>query len=1081
MNEIITSLFGKNFAPHGYCLAWEDNLLALHVISDASIFFAYLLIPIFLGIYLRKKGGNLREYRMVLALFALFILGCGFTHLMAVITIWQPWYYLEGLLKLLTAIVSITTASYLYTLIPKLMQMPSIAEILSSNQQLQEEILLRRQKEAELFASQTALQQSKAFQLAILKHIVDGIISIDDKGIILSFNKAAEAIFQYSADEVIGQNVKMLMPMPYTQAHDDYLANYINTGKPKIIGIGREVTGLCKDGTSFPMDLAVSEIKFDQQRIFSGIVRNITGRKQAEATAKQFEAIVQSSDDAIISKTLDSIVSSWNPGAETMFGYTAEEMIGQSMLVLLPANRKEEEQIILERIKKGEKVEHFETVRQCKDGTLIDVSASISPLCDNHGNVIGASKISRNITKQKKAEASLVEAKKAAEIANRAKSEFLANMSHEIRTPLNGVIGMIELVLDTDLQPKQQHFLKVANDSAELLLNVINDILDFSKIEAKKLDLSPHPFNLRNSVDTTISTLAMRAYDKNLELVYSIAPEIPETLIADSIRLQQVLINLIGNAIKFTEQGEVVVRIEPFKNTTLSTDEPLCLHVSVKDSGIGIAQNKQQQIFAAFTQSDASMTRTHGGTGLGLAISEQLVELMGGRIWVESQLGKGSTFHFSFQCNIDKNEPPSIARLQLKAELKGLRVLIVDDNSTNCLVLCEMLSSFGMKPFSIEKPHKALEILHHAHNVNDPFKLVISDYQMPELTGLQLAKMIREKAPYTNIPIIVLSSVGLIAEFEKQEKLALINAFIDKPVRQSVLLEKMESVLGRYPYKVAAEPIAKQQHVHLNPNLRILVAEDNITNQTVVTGFFEKQGLKNVTLVDNGLQAVETYQNNAFDVIFMDIRMPVMDGFQATTAIRELEAQQNLPHVPIVALTAHALKEDQALCLAKGMDYYTSKPIKQHELLKVLMLIPAALPVQSQEENSQNQPLADNESDTPQTEIFNLESALRPVDGDMSIFKRIIKVYLKSYPTLFEQLKQAVLANDCENIHDKAHTLKGSSSNFAAHKVVELAAQLEEMGKGCNIQDAESVLTQLEPALNRLAKALADFNDKEQP
>jgi PAS domain S-box-containing protein len=546
MNEIITSLFGKNFAPHGYCLAWDDNLLALHVISDLSIFLAYMLIPVFLGIYLFKKGRTaLMQQQVVLGLFALFILGCGFTHLIAVITIWQPWYYFEGIVKVLTAVVSITTAGYLYSILPKLIQMQGIDEILENNQRLKDEILLRQQKEAELLESQTELKSSKSLKAAILDNIVDGIITIDNRGLILSINKAAEVIFQYSAAEIIGKNVKMLMPPPYAEQHDSYLLHYLTTGERKIIGIGREVIGLCRDGSTFPMELAVSEVSVNHQRVFSGIVRNITERKQAELANKHFEAIIQSSDDAIISKTLDGIITSWNPGAEAIFGYAADEVIGKPMLMLIPDHRKEEESLILNRIKQGEKVDHFETIRLRKDGTAIDISATISPMYDKNGKVIGASKIARNITEEKKAQVNLLEAKKAAEVASRAKSEFLANMSHEIRTPLNGVIGMIELVIDTELDPKQLRFLKIANESAALLLNVINDILDFSKIEAKKLDLSPHPFNVRDSIDNTISTLAMRAHDKKLELVCSVSPNIPEILIADNVRVQQVLHSFI--------------------------------------------------------------------------------------------------------------------------------------------------------------------------------------------------------------------------------------------------------------------------------------------------------------------------------------------------------------------------------------------------------------------------------------------------------------------------------------------------------------------------------------------------------
>jgi CheY-like chemotaxis protein len=494
----------------------------------------------------------------------------------------------------------------------------------------------------------------------------------------------------------------------------------------------------------------------------------------------------------------------------------------------------------------------------------------------------------------------------------------------------------------------------------------------------------------------------------------------------------------------------------------------MMLHVFVKDSGIGIPEQKQKLIFEAFSQSDASMTRTYGGTGLGLTISQQLVELMGGRIWVESEFGKGSTFHFTLQCRLEKNSLPQSKHHPIAISLNNLRVLVVDDNSTNCLVLCEMLSNWGMKPFSIEKPEKALEVLKYAETVNDSFKLVITDYQMPHLTGLQLAKIIRESESYKDIPIVVLSSVCSISALEEKQHLSLVNGFIDKPVRQSILLEKIEGVVGKHTNELP-KPVQTQQTDIINRNLQILVAEDNPTNQMVIGGFFEKQGINNVTIVDNGQKAVDAYQNAVFDVIFMDVRMPEMDGFQATAAIRELEAQQNLPHTTIVALTAHALKEDEEICLSKGMDYYTSKPIKPDELLKLLALVSKTLP-----ENTEDKV---NAALSPEKDIFNLNAALAPVGGDKVVFKRIIDIYLKTYALVFAELKQAVMLKDIEKVYDRAHALKGSASNFAAHTVVELSAQLEQMGKIGNIEGAENVVAELEKALSSLVGALEQFKN----
>ncbi|NOQ36163.1 MAG: response regulator [Methylococcaceae bacterium] len=936
MNDIVSSVFGKDFAPHGYCLAWQDSLLALHVISDLIIFLSYTLIPALLGYYLYKKKAN-RLQSSVVILFALFILGCGVTHLMATVTIWKPWYYLQGYIKLVTALVSLTTVIYISLQIPKLIKLPNLDDILESNEKLQAEIELRKEKETQLLNSQTALESSKVLQGAILDNVVDGIIAIDEKGLILSFNKAAENIFQYQAQNVIGKNIKMLMPDYYAREHDGYLANYMETGVRKIIGIGREVIGMRKDQSTFPMDLAVSEVTLDKQRIFSGIVRDITERRNKEDELHQ--------------------------------------------------------------------------------------------------------------------------AKEAAEVASQAKSEFLANMSHEIRTPLNGVIGMVELVLDTELNEQQSRFLHIANDSAELLLNVINDILDFSKIEAKKLELSPHTFNLRDSVENTLSTLAMRAHQKRLELISIVNPSLPETLIADSGRLQQIIINLVGNAIKFTETGEVVVRVEA--NEPSKTNYKLLeLHISISDSGIGIDENKQQQIFAAFAQSDASMTRSYGGTGLGLTISKHLTALMGGKIWVESEVGKGSTFHFTVQCGVENSTPSHVAQQHHK--LKDVKVLCVDDNATNCLVLYETLSNWGMRPFSIENPLSALEILNHADKNNDAFQLIITDYQMPEMTGVALVQKIREYPQYKKLPILMLSSVSSITEIEQSARDILINAFVEKPIRQSILLEKISAILCA---NTEQEPLSVSTEVSkTNSALHVLLAEDNLTNQIVIEGFFEKQGIKNFTIVDNGKKAVEAWQQQAFDVILMDVRMPEMDGFQATAAIREQEQTLNRPHTPIVALTAHAMKGDENLCLSKGMDYYTSKPIKPNELSKILAHIS---PVLAEPELIPAKTVND--------EVFILEEALSSVGGDVEIFKRVIAVFLKSYQPQLQNLQQAVVDKNAKLIFEMAHTLKGSTSNFAAHKVVAQALKLEKMGEADDIGDSEATLKQLEIELQQLVEALRQF------
>ena len=1083
---MVTSILDKHFSPHGYCLAWENELLVLHVFSDLTIFLSYLLIPSLLAYFLYKKATQIQQQRKVLILFSLFILGCGLTHLMGVITIWKPWYYLSAYIKFVTAIISLITFVYLYPLLPKLAKLSNINELLEINKKLSDEIELRKNREAELLRSQQALQSVELLNGAILENAIDGIITITSDGIILLFNRAAEQIFQYKAEEVVGKNIKILMPEEYSKHHDIFLKNYIGNGDQKNIGSGRELSGKRKDNSLFQMRLGISEVHINNQIIFCGIVRDISARiareRALEHEIKERKAsqealyVVEALKSAILENIIDGIVTidekgviqSFNHAAENIFQYSATEVIGKKINLLMPEpHAKIHDNYIENYICSGKaKIlgNNREVIAKCKNGSTFPMDLAVSEVNFNNQRIfIG---VMRNISTRKEKERELQQAKEAAEVANCAKSEFLANVSHEIRTPLNGVIGMIELVLDTELDPQQLRFLKTANDSAELLLKVINDILDFSKIEANKLELDKQSVNIRDSIENTISMLAARLHSKNLELICAISPELPEILTLDNLRLQQILVNLVGNAIKFTEKGEIVIRVETLKSQPFLNKETLNLHISVQDSGIGIEKHKQKSIFEAFTQSDVSMTRSYGGTGLGLAISQSLVELMGGKIWLESEYEKGSTFHFTIPCCVEEktyfqtNNKP-------KVELKNVKVLIVDDNSTNCLVLHETLSNWGMKPFTTENPLAVIDILKQSEKTSDIFQLMIIDCQMPHLSGINLTKAIRKYEFYKNIPIIILSSMSAIADTEKYKKNHIINAFIEKPIRQSLLLATIKEVL----YTPCSEIVHYASPVNIdtiNPNIQLLIAEDNLTNQAVLEGFFEKHHLENYTMVNNGHQAVTAYQQQYFDAILMDIRMPEMDGFQATHEIREIERQQQRPHIPIIALTAHAMEKDQHLCLSKGMDYYISKPIKPEKLKQILITL------------SQTSSIEKNKPEQQDTShIFDLEQALAPVGGDMDIFRRVVHIFMETSPELLNKIRYAVECKNPELIQNSAHTLKGSASNFGAHQVVKMALKLEQMAENNQLKNCEQVLLQLEIELDLLIDALKQFKKHE--
>ena len=617
----------------------------------------------------------------------------------------------------------------------------------------------------------------------------------------------------------------------------------------------------------------------------------------------------------------------WANRAEmAALGYAPEEYLGRH-IAEFHADA-EVIQDILDRLGRNETLRDYEARLRCRDGSIKHVLID-SNVSWEQGQFKHTRCFTRDVTDQKRAREEMQKAKEAAEAANRAKSEFLANMSHEIRTPMNGILGMSELLLETELTSEQREFLGMVRTSGEALLSVINDILDFSKIEAGKLDFDAIEFNLRVSFSETLKMLSLRAHEKGLELVCQIPPDVPDQLVGDPGRLRQVVVNLAGNAIKFTEHGEVVFRVRKESET----ENGICLHFSVADTGIGIPSEKQRTIFEAFTQADSSMTRKFGGTGLGLTISSRLVEGMGGRMWVESEPGQGTTFHFTVNLGLQKDSPSAPVPREA-VDLRDLPVLVVDDNSTNRRLLHEILTHWQMRPTLADSGRAALAALKLAKEAGERFPLILVDAQMPEMDGFALVERIKRNPDLIGATIMMLTSAGLRGDAVRCRELG-IHAYLTKPITQAELWEAIQLALGTAEQQEGQTVLVTRHSLHkTHKQVHILLAEDNAVNQALAVRLLEKRGFM-ITVASDGREAVAALRKQPFDLVLMDVQMPGMDGFETTRAIRVQEKVSG-GHIPIIAMTAHAMKGDRERCLEAGMDGFLSKPIQPKELFEAI-------------------------------------------------------------------------------------------------------------------------------------------------
>ena len=756
---------------------------------------------------------------------------------------------------------------------------------------------------------------------------MEALYEIDASGVIASWSADGERLFGWTAAEAIGMPASRLVPDRNRGRFDQGLAALpsISHRTDK-----REVTALHRDGREFATEMTLSAQSRDGTTYFMSFVREMTMDQRVADAANwdgdRLRGILDQIEDGCFVVDLRGYFLFINDAFCRIFGEERQNVLGHRFRLTTDAVHEAEILGLYRDVHRtGEAIKAYEYAVHLPNPAIQWLEQTVSLERDSRGRPIGFLGIIRDCTARKLAERELAHSKDAAEAANRAKSEFLANMSHEIRTPMNGIIGMTDLALDTPLTPYQMDCLATVKDSADSLLVILNDILDFSKIESRRLELETVPFLLPDVISDALKPLAPKAVEKGIELIADIAPDAPTAVGGDPVRLKQIVTNLVGNAIKFTPRGHVILSVRADERR----DGHVLLHVRVTDTGIGIPADKLRTIFEAFRQADGSTTRRFGGTGLGLAISSTLAELMGGRVWVESTPGAGSTFHFTARLTLEQAPPAPLDQ----AALVGLAVLIIDDHPINRRILEAQVSSWGMKPAAVDGGQAGLEALLDAAAKRRPYPVILLDAHMPDLDGFAMAALVRSRPELAGTRLLMLSSSGQERDIARARELG-IAGHLTKPIRPAELLAAICRVLDRAAPATEKKSPPSIEPVHPAGRVRVLIAEDNIVNQRVAVGLLTRRGHEAV-VVNNGFEALEALDREAFHVVLMDIQMPEMGGFEATAAIRARERPDRAP-VRIIALTAHAMAGDEERCLQAGMDGYLAKPLDPASLFRVV-------------------------------------------------------------------------------------------------------------------------------------------------
>ncbi len=1025
---------------------WSPSMGLAYIAADLATCLALALIPalIILNVLRRKK----MSFPPWLWWFLAFLVVGSVVHLLDACAFWWPAYRLALVVKVGMAILSWGTVMALFPLLPQWMAR-------KSDEEFQAQVVEKQR-------TQATLRDTMAVHKSLVESLPLNVFRKDLRGRFVDANKLFCETLGKPREEILGKTDFDFFPAKQ--------AGKYRRDDERVLSSGESFEDVeeyihPEDGRRLYIQVLKARVQ-DASGItvgVQGMFWDVTARKEAENAARlsdsRFRKLVQSPLFGVLVADLGGRILEANDALLEMIGYTRQELESGQLRwdAITPADQKAGDERAVAQLRETGMCLPWEKEYIHKNGHRVPILVGVTML---EGSKTECICFVVDITRQKQTEHELKVAKDAADAANLAKSQFLANMSHEVRTPMNAIIGMTELVLNSPLNPKQTEYLKMVLLSGESLLGIINDILDFSKVESGKIELENMPLRIRECIGDAVKSLALRAHAKGLELALDIHSDVPEWVLGDAGRLRQVAINLANNAIKFTPLGEVVVQL----SMQAERDGKWELLFCVRDTGIGIPPDKIDQVFEAFEQADTSTTRQFGGTGLGLTIVRRLVEIMGGRVWVESDLGKGSRFYFNVFLE-ECPDPPRDEEAPHRTAIRGTRVLIIDDNATNRRILEEVVTSWDMIPTAGSSVEEALKLLREAVTAGRRYELLLTDINMPGRDGFDLIEQVRKEPQLAETAIIVLTSGERSDDSRKCDRYHVAQRLL-KPVKQSELFDAIVAALGGKEAEDSGNVLDEEPPA--SRPLRILLAEDSLVNQKLAVGLLERHGHE-LTVANNGREAINALGRGRFDIILMDVQMPELDGLAATRQIREREKSTGR-HIPIIAMTAHALKGDRERCLASGMDEYVSKPIRERQLLAAMRLV-----VGDELSESVSRIISYDREDKSSEGVMDWDEALKTCGGDHALLRDIVEAFLEEEPRRVAEIRQAIDGSNFELLGRAAHTIKGSMRYFKAESVFDRAHGLEQLGQEQTLDGAEEIFLLLRQELAKLHPILLDY------